>query len=123
MTSHVEKIEEEEISKIEKGKGKDCHRGIETVICTSPTTVCLTQKLIAEMIGTYFLIFAGCGVVVVNVLYGGTVTFPGICVTWGLIVMVMIYSTGHISGAHFNPAVTLILPCSGGSPGIRYHCI
>ncbi|KAG5400248.1 hypothetical protein IGI04_014855 [Brassica rapa subsp. trilocularis] len=107
MTSHVEEIEEEEISKIEKGKGKDCHRGIETVICTSPTTVCLTQKLIAEMIGTYFLIFAGCGVVVVNVLYGGTVTFPGICVTWGLIVMVMIYSTGHISGAHFNPAVTL----------------
>ncbi|KAJ0234501.1 putative aquaporin NIP4-1 [Hirschfeldia incana] len=107
MTSHAEEIEEEELSKIEKGKGKDGHRGIETVICTSPTTVCLTQKLIAEMIGTYFLIFAGCGVVVVNVLYGGTVTFPGICVTWGLIVMVMIYSTGHISGAHFNPAVTL----------------
>lgn len=45
MTSHVEEIEEEEISKIEKGKGKDCHRGIETVICTSPTTVCLTQKV------------------------------------------------------------------------------
>ncbi|CAH8302511.1 unnamed protein product [Eruca vesicaria subsp. sativa] len=107
MTSHVEEIEEEEISNIEKGKGKDCHRGIETVICSSPSIVCLTQKLIAEMIGTYFLIFAGCGVVVVNVLYGGTVTFPGICVTWGLIVMVMIYSTGHISGAHFNPAVTL----------------
>lgn len=59
------------------------------------------------MIGTYFVIFSGCGVVVVNVLYGGTVTFPGVCVTWGLIVMVMIYSTGHISGAHFNPAVTL----------------
>jgi len=59
------------------------------------------------MIGTYFIIFSGCGVVVVNVLYGGTITFPGICVTWGLIVMVMIYSTGHISGAHFNPAVTV----------------
>ncbi|CAA7057769.1 unnamed protein product [Microthlaspi erraticum] len=59
------------------------------------------------MIGTYFIMFSGCGVVVVNVLYGGTVTFPGICLTWGLIVMVMIYSIGHISGAHFNPAVTI----------------
>ncbi|ESQ47283.1 hypothetical protein EUTSA_v10027876mg [Eutrema salsugineum] len=107
MTSLVEELEEEQISRIEKGKGKDCHGGIETVICTSPSIVCLTQKLIAEMIGTYFIIFSGCGVVVVNVLYGGTITFPGICVTWGLIVMVMIYSTGHISGAHFNPAVTV----------------
>lgn len=52
------------------------------------------------------LIFAGCGSVVVNKIYG-SVTFPGICVVWGLIVMVMIYSLGHISGAHFNPAVTI----------------
>ncbi|AED94235.1 pollen-specific membrane integral protein-like [Arabidopsis thaliana] len=107
MSSHSDEIEEEQISRIEKGKGKDCQGGIETVICTSPSIVCLTQKLIAEMIGTYFIVFSGCGVVVVNVLYGGTITFPGICVTWGLIVMVMIYSTGHISGAHFNPAVTV----------------
>ena len=63
-------------------------------------------QLIAEVIGTYFVIFAGCGSVVVNKIYG-SVTFPGICVTWGLIVMVMIYSVGHISGAHFNPAVTI----------------
>ncbi|KAL1206987.1 putative aquaporin NIP4-1 [Cardamine amara subsp. amara] len=107
MTTQVEEIEEEQISRIEKGVGKGCHGGIETVICTSPSIVCLAQKLIAEMIGTYFVVFSGCAVVVVNVLYGGTVTFPGICVTWGLIVMVMIYSTGHISGAHFNPAVTV----------------
>jgi aquaporin NIP len=63
-------------------------------------------QLIAEVIGTYFVIFAGCGSVAVNNIYG-SVTFPGVCVTWGLIVMVMIYSLGHISGAHFNPAVTI----------------
>jgi aquaporin NIP len=63
-------------------------------------------QLIAEVIGTYFVIFAGCGAVAVNKIYG-SVTFPGICVTWGLIVTVMIYSVGHISGAHFNPAVTI----------------
>lgn len=69
--------------------------------------LCFSFKVIAEVIGTFFVIFSGCGVVIVNNLYGGTVTFPGICVTWGLIVMVMIYSVGHISGAHFNPAVTI----------------
>lgn len=63
-------------------------------------------QFIAEVIGTFFVIFAGCGSVVVNKIYG-LVTFPGICVTWGLIVMVMIYTVGHISGAHFNPAVTI----------------
>jgi len=63
-------------------------------------------QFIAEVIGTFFVIFAGCGSVVVNKIYG-SVTFPGICVTWGLIVMVMIYTVGHISGAHFNPAVTI----------------
>ncbi|KAF8399010.1 hypothetical protein HHK36_014877 [Tetracentron sinense] len=64
------------------------------------------SQVIAEVLGTYFLIFAGCGSVAVNKTYG-SITFPGICVTWGLIVMVMIYSIGHISGAHFNPAVTI----------------
>ncbi|OVA11902.1 Major intrinsic protein [Macleaya cordata] len=74
--------------------------------CTSPAVVKITQKIIAEIMGTYFVIFAGCGSVAVNKIYG-SVSFPGICITWGLIVMVMIYSVGHISGAHFNPAVTI----------------
>ncbi|KAM0877434.1 hypothetical protein ACQ4PT_035493 [Festuca glaucescens] len=65
------------------------------------------QKILAEILGTYFMIFAGCGSVVVNQMTGGTVTFPGICVVWGLVVMVMVYSVGHVSGAHFNPAVTV----------------
>ncbi|PON78757.1 Major intrinsic protein [Parasponia andersonii] len=66
------------------------------------------DQIIAEVIGTYFVIFAGCGSVAVNKIYG-SVTFPGICVVWGFIVMVMVYSVGHISGAHFNPAVPLYI--------------
>lgn len=65
------------------------------------------QKLIAEALGTYFLIFAGCAAVVVNLNKDKVVTFPGIAIVWGLVVMVMVYSVGHISGAHFNPAVTI----------------
>ena len=56
------------------------------------------------------MIFAGCGAVVVNEIYkndGGS--HGGVAVTWGLIVLVMIYSLSHISGAHFNPAVTITL--------------
>lgn len=75
----------------------------------------IAQKLLAEFIGTYCVIFAGCGSVAVNKLYGGTVTFPGICVTWGLIVMCMIYTVGHVS-AHFNPAVTITLALLGLHP-------
>jgi aquaporin NIP len=62
------------------------------------------------------LIFAGCAAVAVNLRTGGTVTFPGICITWGLTVMVMVYSVGHISGAHFNPAVTFAFATCGRFP-------
>ncbi|XP_011009650.1 PREDICTED: aquaporin NIP1-2-like [Populus euphratica] len=65
------------------------------------------QKLLAEIAGTYFLIFAGCSSVAVNLNFDKVVTLPGISLTWGLAVMVLVYSVGHISGAHFNPAVTL----------------
>ncbi|XP_054777891.1 nodulin-26-like [Prosopis cineraria] len=65
------------------------------------------QKLVAEFAGTYFLIFAGQAAVVVDKGYGNKVTLPGISIVWGLVVMVLVYSVGHISGAHFNPAVTL----------------
>ncbi|KAF4360318.1 hypothetical protein CsatB_022996 [Cannabis sativa] len=75
-------------------------------LCSSNEVVKQLQKIIAEVIGTYFVVFLGCGAVVVNKIHG-SVTFPGICVVWGLIVMVMIYSVGHISGAHFNPSVTI----------------
>ncbi|KAJ4844268.1 Aquaporin NIP1-2 [Turnera subulata] len=65
------------------------------------------QKLLAELLGTYFLIFAGCSSVAVNLNFDKVVTLPGISIVWGLAVMVLVYSVGHISGAHFNPAVTL----------------
>ncbi|XP_003616380.2 probable aquaporin NIP-type [Medicago truncatula] len=74
--------------------------------CSSNNAITLIQKVIAEIIGTYFVVFAGCGSVAVDKIYG-SVTFPGVCITWGLIVMVMSYSVGHISGGHFNPAVTI----------------
>ncbi|KAF8409119.1 hypothetical protein HHK36_005192 [Tetracentron sinense] len=70
-------------------------------------SVSFLQKLIAEVLGTYFLIFAGCASVMVNLSKDKVVTLPGISIVWGLAVMVMVYSVGHISGAHFNPAVTI----------------
>lgn len=74
---------------------------------TAFITIPFIQKLIAELFGTYFLIFAGCGAVVVNSDKDKVVSHPGISIVWGLVVMVMVYSVGHISGAHFNPAVTI----------------
>ncbi|KAH9627291.1 hypothetical protein KSS87_013536 [Heliosperma pusillum] len=74
---------------------------------SSCISVPFLQKMIAEVIGTYFLIFAGCGSATVNMDSNKMITFPGIAIVWGLVVMVMIYAVGHISGAHFNPAVTI----------------
>ncbi|KAE9613631.1 hypothetical protein Lal_00016325 [Lupinus albus] len=95
----------DEITKMEEGGVR------ESGFCGSPEVVQIIQKVIAEVIGTYFLVFAGCSVVVLNKLEGskGTITFPGICVVWGLTVMILVYALGHISGAHFNPAVTVPL--------------
>jgi len=65
------------------------------------------RKLAAEFIGTFMLVFAGCGAVVVDTLTGGAISHVGVALTFGLVIMVMIYAVGHISGAHFNPAVTI----------------
>jgi len=65
------------------------------------------KKYIIEFIGTYFLVFVGCGAMVINTHVGGDITHVGVAVSWGLIVMVLIYAIGDISGAHLNPAVTL----------------
>ncbi|TKY56071.1 aquaporin NIP-type [Spatholobus suberectus] len=106
MATKAEGIQEEEMSSMEKGVSPSPFRTYDILHnCSSNYVVTLAQKVIAEVIGTYFVVFAGCGSVAVNKIYG-SVTSPGVCVTWGLIVMVMIYSVGHISGARFDPAVT-----------------
>ncbi|MHC5068563.1 MAG: aquaporin [Planctomycetota bacterium] len=65
------------------------------------------QLALAEILGTFALIFIGTGVMVVNDLTGGVVGHAGVAMTWGLIVMVLIYAIGDVSGAHMNPAVTI----------------
>ena len=76
----------------------------------------LGTQIIAEIFGTYFLIFAGCGAVTINASKNGAITFPGVAIVWGLAVMVMVYAVGHISGAHFNPAVTFAFATCGRFP-------
>ena len=66
-----------------------------------------TPKLAAELIGTFVLVFAGCGAIVVNRATSGAIGHAGIALTFGLVVTAMIYAFGDVSGAHFNPAVTL----------------
>lgn len=65
------------------------------------------NKYLAELIGTFALVFCGTGAVVIDQQSGGAVTHAGVAITFGLIVMAMIYALGDISGAHMNPAVTI----------------
>jgi MIP family channel proteins len=65
------------------------------------------RKYVAEAIGTFALVFAGTGAIVINDVSHGAVTHVGIALTFGLVVMAMIYALGDVSGAHFNPAVTI----------------
>ena len=64
------------------------------------------RKLAAELFGTFCLVFAGTGAIVIDDLRGG-VTYVGVALTFGLVVLAMIYAVGDVSGAHLNPAVTL----------------
>ena len=65
------------------------------------------QEAIAEGIGTFALVFAGTGAIVANEISNGAVTHVGISFVFGSVVAAFIYAVGHVSGAHFNPAVTL----------------
>lgn len=77
------------------------------------------REALAEGIGTFILVFAGTGAVMVNDLSQGAVTHIGISFVFGAVVAALIYGIGHISGAHFNPAVTLAFWTSGFFPKRR----
>jgi MIP family channel proteins len=76
----------------------------------------LARKVTAEAIGTFALVFAGCGAIMINTMTDGGVGHVGIGLTFGLVIMVMVYATGHICGAHFNPAVTIAFASVGRFP-------
>ena len=65
------------------------------------------KKLLAESLGTFALVFAGTGAIIVNAANHGIIGHAGIAFTFGFIVLAMIHTFGDISGAHLNPAVTL----------------
>lgn len=65
------------------------------------------KRYLAEVIGTYILVFCGTGAVVINQQANDSVTHVGVAITFGLIVMVMIFAFGRLSGAHINPAVSI----------------
>ena len=87
------------------------------------------KKYLSEFLGTFFLVFAGCGAIIINQQTGGSIGHVGIALTFGLVVLVMIYSVGEVSGAHFNPAVTLgfcaaqRMSLKEGAPYIVSQCL
>lgn len=71
------------------------------------------RKYIAEFIGTFILIFCGTGAMVIDQQTGGAVSHVGVSLTWGLVVMILIYTIGDASGCHINPAVSIAFTIAG----------
>ena len=71
------------------------------------------RRLTAEFLGTFILIFAGCGAIVIDHARGGVIGHAGIALTFGLVVLAMINTFGDVSGAHLNPAVTTAFAAAG----------
>jgi aquaporin NIP len=67
----------------------------------------LLRRAVAEAIGAFALVFAGCGAIVAEAEHPGSLGTVGIALVFGLVIMAMVYATGHLSGAHLNPAVTI----------------
>jgi MIP family channel proteins len=67
----------------------------------------LLRRSLAEAIAAFALVFAGCGAIVTDATRDGMLGATGVAAVFGLVIMVMVYATGHLSGAHINPAVTI----------------
>jgi aquaporin NIP len=67
----------------------------------------LWRRAAAEGLAAFALVLAGCGVIVADDRYGGALGTVGVGLVFGLVIMAMVYATGHLSGAHINPAVTI----------------
>lgn len=78
--------------------------------------ISLSKKLMAEVFGTFCLVFAGTGAIIINDISGGAVTHVGVALAFGLIVYAMIATVGDVSGAHLNPAVTFGFFVAGRFP-------
>lgn len=87
------------------------------------------KRYAAEAIGTFALVFAGTGAIVINQASQGAITHVGVALTFGLVVLAMIYTLGEVSGAHLNPAVTLgfcaagRMPWSEALPYVTSQCV
>jgi aquaporin NIP len=71
------------------------------------SSLSLVRRAAAECLAAFALVFAGCGAVIANAVYDGALGSVGVSLVFGLIIMAMVYATGHLCGAHINPAVTL----------------